>query len=346
MPIQQKNVFPFLLVGLPVGLLVLGIGSMLYTELLDTTPAGHADDEARERTRGFAQLLRKPVNADDLKRYVTLLSEDIGERNMQKSGALESAALLIESSMGPSNMGYKIQRQVYEAGDGEVRNVVAELKGRSKPEEIVVIGAHYDSAVGALGKIDNATGVAALLSLANAFVATENERTLRFVGFVNGEAPYFQTKDMGSLVYAEDCKAKRENIVAMIALDSLGVSVDQFGTKRMPQKMLEGREDAGEFVFFGGNAASNDLVNSARAAFVSSPNFTVMTKGKSEPVADYEASDHWSLWRNDYPAIVVTDLFPLSNSKFQVEAGHVDYGRLEKLAIGLTAVVESLVNPE
>ena len=164
MPIKQKNVLSFLLVGLPVGLLVLGIGSMLYTELLDTTPAGHAEDEAREKTRQFAKLLRKPVSGDAMNRYVTLLSEDIGERNMQKPGALESAALLLESSMGPSNMGYKVSRQVFQTDAGEVRNVIAELEGRSKPEEIVVIGAHYDSASGTRGKVNNATGVAALLS--------------------------------------------------------------------------------------------------------------------------------------------------------------------------------------
>jgi len=322
-----------LLVGLPVGLLVLGIGSMIYTELLDTTPAGHAEDAARERTREFAQLLRKPVNADDLKRYVMLLSEDIGERNVLKQGALESAALLLESSMGPSNMGYKMHRQVYETDAGEVRNVVAELAGRSKPEEIVVIGAHYDSAVGSRGKIDNATGVAMLLSLANAFVATENERTLRFVGFVNGEAPYLQTKDMGSLVYAEDCKAKGENVVAMISLDSLGNASDGSGASP-------------EALSFGGDAASAGLAKAARKSFATVSDLSVKTVMDADPADDSAISDDWAFRKNDYPAMVVTDSSLAADQESPVKTGPVDFERLEKLATGLTAAVESLVNPQ
>ena len=336
MPIQQKNVLPLLLVGLPVGLLVLGIGSMLYTELLDTTPAGHAEDEARERTREFAQLLRKPVSGDDLKRYVTLLSEDIGERNLQKSGALESAALLLESSMGPSNMGYKIRRQVYETEAGEVRNVIAELKGSVKPkqaEEIIVIGAHYDSAIGSPGAINNATGVAALLALANAFVATDNERTLRFVGFVNGEPPYFQTKEMGSLVYAEECRAKGENVVAMISLDSLGISVD-------------GRSASEDYVSFGGNAASSELLKTARASFAAVSDFSVPTQAAEGSPDGSGQSDHWAFWEKDYPAMVVTDLSASADPLLSAETGRIDFERLEKLATGLSRVVESLVNPQ
>lgn len=327
MAITQKNVLPFLLVGLPVGLLVLGVGSMFYTEVLEKTPAAHAEDEVRERTREFAQLLRKPVNRADLQRYVTLLSEDIGERNMQKVGALESAALLLESSMGPSNMAYKIRRQVFETDAGEVRNVVAELEGRSKPNEIVVIGAHYDSAIGSSGAVDNATGVAALMAMANALVATNNERTLRFVGFVNGQASYYQTKEMGSQVYAEDCKAKGENIVAMISLDSLGVSTDG------P-------------VSFGGNAASGGLVEAAQTAFALVSDVSVSTLAKPSSVEGDAQSDHWAFWASDYPALLVTDVSRLDHAEIKVEDRRIDFVRLEALATGLTRVVESLVNPD
>jgi len=349
MPIQQKNVLPVLLVGLPLGLLVLGIGSMIYTELLDSTPAGHAEDEARERTREFAQLLRKPVSGDDLRRYVTLLSEDIGERNMQKPGALESAALLLESSMGPSNMGYEIRRQVYETDAGEVRNIIAELPGRSKREEIVVIGAHYDSAIGTPGADDNATGVAALLSLANAFVATENARTLRFVGFVNEEPPHFRTKDMGSLVYAADCKAREENVVAMIALESLGYFSEEEGSQRHPEEVGEGYPGVGNFVAFVGNVSSADLVNDAHSAFSAASGFPA-EKGAFPAFVDGVGwSDHWSFWENGYPAIMVTDTATFRNPHYHTPGDTVetiDFEKFEKVASGLTAVVESLVNPQ
>jgi hypothetical protein len=113
---KQKNVLAVCLVGLPVGLLLFGAGSMIYTELLARTPAGHAQEEARQRNAEYASLLREQVSVESLKRHVTLLSKDIGARNVRHPKGLESAALLLESSMGPSNMGYAISRQTYEAG--------------------------------------------------------------------------------------------------------------------------------------------------------------------------------------------------------------------------------------
>ncbi len=57
--------------------------------------------------------------------------------------------------------------------------------------------------LGAPGANDNGSGVAALLALARRFAAKKCEYTLRLVAFVNEEPPYFQTEQMGSLVYAK-----------------------------------------------------------------------------------------------------------------------------------------------
>lgn len=345
---QQKNIIPIFLVGLPVGLMLLGVGSMLYTELLDRTPAGHAEAEAKQRTREYSQLLRKPVSGDDLRRHVELLSESIGERNVGKPGALESAALLLESSMGPSNMGYRISRQAYQSGAVEVRNVVAELRGESKPEEIVVIGAHYDSAIGTPGADDNATGVAALLALANAFVATENQRTLRFVGFVNEEPPHFRSAEMGSLVYAEDCKTRGENVVAMIALESLGFYSDEPGSQRYPKAIAADYPTVANFVAFVGNLDSRELVNEAFAAFQSTSEFPAEKGVFPEFVEGVGFSDHWSFWQQGYAAIMVTDTANFRNPHYHQpgdRVGTIDFERLEAVVSGLTGVVEGLVNP-
>ena len=58
---------------------------------------------------------------------------------------------------------------------------------------MVLIGAHYDSVVGAPGANDNGSGVAALLALARRMGGQPNEHSLRFVAFVNEEPGYFQT---------------------------------------------------------------------------------------------------------------------------------------------------------
>lgn len=85
-----------------------------------------------------------------------------------------------------------------------------ELKGTAHPERIYVIGAHYDS-VGidaCPGANDNASGVAGMLALAEMFAGKSLAVTLRFVAFFNEEPPFFWTQDMGSLLYAKQCREK------------------------------------------------------------------------------------------------------------------------------------------
>ena len=60
-----------------------------------------------------------------------------------------------------------------------------------------VLAAHYDSSPGSPGANDNASGVAALLELSRLFLASSPKRTLRFVAFVNEEAPFFFTSRQG-----------------------------------------------------------------------------------------------------------------------------------------------------
>ena len=45
-------------------------------------------------------------------------------------------------------------------GTGTTRNVIGELVGTEQPEEIIVVGAHYDSVPGVEGARDNAAGSA------------------------------------------------------------------------------------------------------------------------------------------------------------------------------------------
>ena len=348
---KQKNVIAVCLVGLPVGLLLLGVGSMIYTELLAKTPAGHAQEEAREKNAKYASLLREQVNVDSLKRNVTLLSKDIGERNLGHQDALESAALLLESSMGPSNMGYPIKLHPYEVNGVEVRNVEAELLGTasSRRDEIVIVGAHYDSAADTPGADDNASGVAALLAMANAFVATENERTIRFVGFVNEEPPHFQTSTMGSLVYARGCRAKEENVVAMISLESMGYFSDEANSQRYPKLIADNYPTTGNFIAFIGNVSSRNLVHQAHAAFVATTDFPAEKGVFPAGIQGVGWSDHWSFWENGYPGIMVTDTAVFRNPHYHKStdtAEKIDYERLADVVSGLVAVVERLANPD
>ena len=79
------------------------------------------------------------------------------------------------------------------AADGHtVRNLEVILPGQTRPEEIVVVGAHYDTVYGCPGANDNASGIAAVLELARLLANQPFARTIRLVAFVNEEPPFFK----------------------------------------------------------------------------------------------------------------------------------------------------------
>src|SRR6266403_3585506 len=103
-------------------------------------------------------------------------------------------------------------RQTYKVGAVECANLEVTIPGKAKSNEIVVVGAHYDSVEGAPGANDNASGVAALLEISREFAQLSPECSVRFVAFVNEEPPFFYWGQMGSMVYAKAARARGDDI--------------------------------------------------------------------------------------------------------------------------------------
>src|SRR6266481_3454463 len=91
----------------------------------------------------------------------------------------------IETSLREA--GYSPLLHTYETQGKGFVNISAELPGREHKDEIVVIGAHYDTHKDSPGANDNGSAVAALLELARHFARRETARTLHFVAFTNEE---------------------------------------------------------------------------------------------------------------------------------------------------------------
>src|SRR5262249_6861138 len=147
------------------------------------------------------------------------------------------------------------------------RNLEAEIHGTTHAEEIVVVGAHYDSALDSPGADDNASGVAAILALARSFGRSQPARTLRFVAFANEEPPHFWTDDMGSLVYAKRSQRLQERLVAMLSVESVGFYTTAPASQRYPAGLGLLYPSTGDFVAFVGNMRSRPLVHEALRTF-------------------------------------------------------------------------------
>ncbi|MGH8647470.1 MAG: M28 family peptidase, partial [Gammaproteobacteria bacterium] len=125
---------------------------------------------------------------------------------------------LQDAFSGRASRGYRVVSQSYDARGVHSENLEVTLPGVSRPSEIILIGAHYDSVRGSPGANDNASGVAALLELSLALVEAKLACSLRFVAFANEEPPFFYWSDMGSRVYAKAARARGDDIRLMISL--------------------------------------------------------------------------------------------------------------------------------
>ena len=108
---------------------------------------------------------------ENLRHHVKALASDIGERNVFHPSALWAAADYIGSEW--RRQGYEVTPQPYKAKGVECMNLEVSRIGRVQPEEIILIGAHYDSVWGSPGADDNGSGVAALLELSRLFTQIE-----------------------------------------------------------------------------------------------------------------------------------------------------------------------------
>jgi Zn-dependent M28 family amino/carboxypeptidase len=155
-----------------------------------------------------------------LRRHVQALAGDIGERNVWRPAALAAAAGYIRGEF--EALGYFVAAQTYRVNDIDCDNLEVVIPGAARPEEIILVGAHYDTVEGSPGADDNATGVAGVLELARLLRGARLAITVKLVAFVNEEPPFFFFGEMGSKVYAEAARRRGDDIRLMLSLEMLG----------------------------------------------------------------------------------------------------------------------------
>lgn len=250
--------------------------------------------------------LRLPATpADRLRQHVHKLSGELGEHNWQYLAKLNAAADYIESVW--RQQGYAVTRYPYTAEGMQFANLEVTRPGTTRPNEIVVIGAHYDSVEGSPGANDNSSGVAAMLEMSGHFTRLRPACTIRFVAFVNEEPPYFETEHQGSRVYAKLCRQRGDDIHAMLSLETLGYYSEAPGSQNYPAPFGLFYPGRGNFVAFVSNLRSRSAMHEAVRAFRGHSDVPVECCATFERVEGVGWSDHASFWREGYPAMMVTD---------------------------------------
>ena len=283
--------------------------------------------------------------AIELRRDVEMLAGTIGERNVRDPEALARSADYLAGEFEAVSLA--VERQEYDVDGVPCQNIIAEIRGAEKASEIIVVGGHYDSVVGCPGANDNASGVATTLALARRFSSTRPARTLRFVAFVNEEPPYFQTEEMGSLVYARACKERGDHVVAMLSMETMGYYTEEENSQQYPFPLSAYYPSTGNFIGFVGNIKSRDLVRRSVGLFRDKADFPSEGAAIFAGIPGVGWSDHWSFWQAGYPALMVTDTAPFRYPHYhEVEdtPDKIDYERLARVVTGLYEVIRDLAN--
>ena len=206
-------------------------------------------------------------------------------------------------------------------------NIIATVPGRSDPQQVVILCAHYDSRSRrpetlAPGADDNASGTAAVMEAARVLSATPFDFTVRFIAFSAEEGGLY-----GSRHYAQDARQRGESIVGVVNLDMIGYA-----------------DQAPEEVDVAVNPASDwlgTLFGSTAATYAALPSVKVVDPSIAR-------SDNLSFWAQGYPALVATSDLPVTNPHYHTASDEfetLDMGFATAVTRAAIAAVAELAQP-
>lgn len=220
-----------------------------------------------------------------------------GEKLLEDGVALEdredpfarSIAREILSNMIRAN-GLRPQMELVPEG----ANIFTEIKGKTNPDEVIELIAHYDS-VGNPGADDNGSGVALLLELSRIAAKMSFERTLRFV-FTDLE----EDKRQGVTGHVQLLQGGKDKVVAALVVDTIA-----WASKEKPRSMAVVEVGTSEMHATGAYGRQVELAQ--RIAYLigrfpvsGTVDFSFETSG-SEP----NTADHGVYWKAGIPAVLI-----------------------------------------
>lgn len=314
--------------GILLGLFFLGV--------CFTVMPGRSAESSEDGDPAVERALRREVK--------TLVA--FGPRNFEHPEGYEKSAEYLERRLFEASGRPVVAESVF-GGDGTAWNYYADW-GSPATAPLVVVGAHYDTASDTPGGNDNGTGVAVLLHLAERFREVPPAGSaLRLVLFANEEPPHFWSDEMGSLVHARACRTRRENVVSMLSLETMGHYSEAPKSQNYPFPFGLFYPRQGDFIAFVGNVGSRSLVAESVETFREAVRFPSEGGALPSGLPGVGWSDHWSFWQEGFPALMVTDTAPFRDAHYHKQSDRgeqVDFAKLSVVAKGLEAVVRKLTD--
>lgn len=290
------------------------------------------------------------ITPDELKTHLYVVASDEMEgRDTGSEGQKKAGRYLIEQyeKMGvshPKSMTSYYQIVPKEALMGrrgnlpESENILAFIEGSEKPDEVIVVSAHYDHVGMKDGEIyngadDDGSGTVALLEIAEAFQMAKKsgngpKRSILFL-HVTGEEHGL----LGSKYYADHPIFPMANTVADLNIDMIG--------------RCDPANCGKDYVYvIGSEMLSTDLKKISVAANEATTKLELNYKYDDPKDTErlYYRSDHYNFAKNGVPVIFYFDGIHADYHKPTDEADKIDYNALQKRTQLVFATAWELAN--
>ncbi|MEH6535010.1 MAG: M28 family peptidase [Psychroserpens sp.] len=286
----------------------------------------------------YGQNIQDIINQVDINRLTLTLNEFTGEEMVLVAGNLEeiddrrqanndvAANYLVEQFEALDNV--TITDQPFNTAG---RNIIATQLGKTNPNNIYVVCAHYDT-VDLYCADDNATGTVAVLEVARILSKQCLDNTIVYALWDEEEIGL-----RGSAFYANLAAANGDNILGVLNMDMMGYDGDAPGQPGDNQFDIDYRNIAG-------SAAMKDDIITVLNSYTFDLNVIEVNPGTT-------ASDHASFWAQGFTALLLGESwetndetpFYHSNEDTVATLDLQYYGEMVKLVTAYMATKASLV---
>jgi Iap family predicted aminopeptidase len=282
----------------------------------------------------------KTITAEDLKKHLYIIAADSMEGRETGSAGQKKAGRYLISQYQKNGVSFpKVAASYYQpipaaylnkkyGGNlGDSENIWAFIEGSEKPDEIIVISAHYDHVGTKDGEVyngadDDGSGTSALLELAQAFQIAKKEghgpkRSILFL-HVTGEEHGLH----GSRFYSENPLFPLENTVADVNIDMIG-------------RRDEIHPNTNDYVYIiGANRLSSELdfVCSIMNQKYVGLDLDYRFNDPKDPNHFYERSDHYNFAKHGIPSVFFFNGVHADYHKKTDEPDKIEYDALAKRA--------------
>ena len=254
-------------------------------------------------------------------------------------------------------LGYQVIEQPFAEPEYEGVNLIAWRGGSRQADRIWAVCAHYDTVLDSPGADDNASAVAALMCMAEAFAPLQFQTSIGFVAFDGEEAGR-----AGSRAFVQSQTGLPGKLLGMLNLEMIGYADPSPNSQQVPPGFellfpealgwLSMREWRGDFLALIGNTASAGLLRRIKKALTTHlpdmPLLDLEVPGSGTMAPDLRRSDHSSFWDIGIPAVMFTDGAEYRNPHYHTPSDRtetLDFSFLEANARAVLFALAELAGP-